>query len=347
MAPQNWLRWAGGIFVAVNLCGCATAPSWDDLTSREFAVKSLWTTPAPPLEVIAKSSDGYARAKAFNMLDETSNREENDKRLQALQAGAVADRDPLCRLAALRTLGRYKSEPRAANILTEVYLGNPGMSAENNAFIRQQALTSLQTNSPADAKQLFLQAARQPNGSLTGAAQRDRTEILDERLTAIRALAKYPQPDSLETLVRLIETEKDTAIRKCAHESLVTATKKDIPLDKDGKAWREFVNTGRQPAPQNNGLLAGLKKFEPLPSTPSNTPGVLDKISAWARPEKQPDPIPQSQAPGTLPATLPATPLSNQRNLLRRDVAPVTTPGIVPAGATRNAQGELLVPVTP
>ena len=120
------------------------------------------------------------------------------------------------------------------------------MSAENNAFIRQQVLTSLQTSAPAEAKQLFIQAALQPNGSLTGACSADRMEILDERLCAVRALGKYPQADALDTLVKLLESEKDIAIRKCAHESLVAVTKKDIPLD--GKAWREYVATGREPA---------------------------------------------------------------------------------------------------
>ncbi len=349
MAPQQWLRWVGGALAAVNLCGCMTT-TWDDLTSREFKVSSLWTAAPPPLLVIEKSSDGYARAKAFNKLDETNNRDLMEKNLQMLQAGAVNDRDPLCRLAALRTLGRYK-DPRAAKILTEVYLGNPGMSAENNALIRQQALTSLQSNSPVEARQLFIQAARQPSGSLTGAAQRDRMEILDERLTAIRALGKYPQPDSVDTLVKLLETEKDSAIRKCAHESLVTATKKDIPPD--GKAWREFVSTGREPARQNPSLLAGLKKLDPTPATASAGPGVFDTISNWVRPEKPAETTPPPQfpntlpsptsPPNTLPATLPTAPLAP--NQTRRDTVPRSTPGVVPAaGSYRNSQGELVVP---
>src|SRR5262249_30054370 len=159
----------------------------------------LWTSPPPPMVVIEKSSDGYAKAKAYTKLDETSDQVENEKRIKVLQTAALSDRDPLCRIAALRTLGRYK-DPRAGKILIDVYLSNPGLSPENNSFIRQQALASLARSAPPEAKQLFIQAARQPSGSLTGAAQRDRMEILDERNTAIRALAKYPQPDSVDTL---------------------------------------------------------------------------------------------------------------------------------------------------
>jgi len=117
--------------------------------------------------------------------------------------------------------------------------------------------------------------------------------------------------------------------------------KKDFPPD--GKAWREYITTGREPAPTNNGMLAGLKKLDPTAGTTTNSPGVLEKMTNWARPEKQAEPTPQ--APRTLPATLPTTPMAP--NMIRRDVAPVSTPGVVPAGATRNAQGELIVPVTP
>jgi len=70
VALKLWLRWFGSALVAANLCGC-TMMSWDDLTSREFSVRSLWTTPPPPLVVIERSSDGYARTKALNKLDET------------------------------------------------------------------------------------------------------------------------------------------------------------------------------------------------------------------------------------------------------------------------------------
>jgi hypothetical protein len=325
--------------------------SWDDLTSREFSVRNMWTPPPAPLAVIERSSDGYARAKALNKLDETPRSPANlEKNLQVLQAAAINDRDPLCRLAALRTLGRYR-DPRAAKILQDVYLGNPGMSAENNAFIRQQALTSLQASAPAEAKQLFIQAALQPNGSLTGAAQRDRMEILDERLSAIRALGKYPQADAVDTLVKLLESEKDIAIRKCAHESLVAATKKDIPLD--GKAWREYVATGREPARQNTSMLANLVKPNPAPAPSpapaSDGPSVFETISNWVRPEKGPA-LPASNstppprfpsAPNTLTDTLPTTPLSP--NQVRQN----GNTNIIPTGATRNAAGETIITVNP
>lgn len=378
MGPQQLLRWIACV-TAVSLSGCSL-PSWDDLTSREMGVKALWTAAPPPLTVIEKSTDGYARAKAFNKLDEPRDQELLEKHLRLLQAAATVDRDPLCRIAALRTLGRYK-DPRAGRILMDVYLGNPGMSAENNAFIRQQALTSLQYQSPSEARKMFIQAARQPGGSLTGAAQRDRMEILDERLTAIRALGKYPEPDAVETLIKLLETEKDIAIRKCAHESLKQSQKKDVP--EDARAWREYIATGKVPQ-RNTSLLAGML---PSDSGSDSGPGVLDTLTNWMRPaEKSTDanatpavpaptpspapPRPAPEPPTKLPASIPATPLSRAN-----PPTPTSTPGVpttgvpttgvptagvpaasnrtsgpgevLPAGAYRNAQGEVVVPVNP
>lgn len=364
MTARHAIRVLTATTLALGLVGCTT--TWDDITSRDFKVSSMWTAAPAPMTVIEKSTDGYARAKAFSKLDESSDPQIHERQMRVLQSTAITDRDPLCRLAAIRTLGRYK-DPQAAKTLSEVYLGNPGMSPENNALIRQQALTSLQNNSPTEARQLFIQAARQPSGSLTGAAQRDRMEILDERLTAIRALAKYPQPDSVETLVKLLETEKDIAIRTCAHESLKSATKRDIAAD--GKAWREFLVTGREPERPSSPLLASFTRGAstptptPTPTTPSNEPGFFDKIQNFIRPDSGVEPIPTTvpttpapepqlprpNAPAMLPLTTPGVPAPTAQpipNQVRHESQP--TPTVVPASGTyRNAQGELIVPATP
>jgi len=284
--------------------------TWDDVTSKEFKMANLWSSPPPPMTVLEKSTDGYARAKALNKLHEPSQGADRDKAINALQTAALSDRDPLCRMAAVRTLGRYK-DPRAAKVLSEVYLGNPGLNAENNAMIRQQALAALETSAPNEARQLFIQAARQPAGSLTATASKDRQEILDERLTAIRALAKYPQSDSVETLVHLLEKEKDVAIRTCAHESLKATTKRDIPAD--GKAWREFVATGKEPARQPFSFANFKKSETPPPSvaTDAKQPSLFDKISNWVRPEKESDPMTEPirpAAPLRSPTAFPTAP---------------------------------------
>ena len=157
-------------------------------------------------------------------------------------------------------------------MLADVYLGNPRLNPEYNALIRQQALMSLQANSPPEVRQLFIQAAKQPAGSLTQSAQRDRMEILDERLSAIRALGKYADADARETLVKLLETEKDIAIRTAATESLKASTQKDIPGD--GKLWREYLTTGKEPPAATAASLncRGLDAAPP-PTATASRPG--------------------------------------------------------------------------
>ena len=349
MTTKMFGRWkclpAGLAFV--GLTGCAV--TWDDVTSRNFEVSSLWTAPPPPLEVLDKSSDGYARAKAIARLGEAKG--DAAQYLPRLQALALTDRDPLCRLAAIRALGKY-NDPQAARVLSEVYLGNPGLSAENNALVRQQALAALETSAPTEARQLFIKAAKQPGGSLTTAAQSDRQEINDERLTAIRALGKYSQSDAVETLVRLMETEKDVAVKNCAWESVKSATKRDFP--NDGKAWREFIATGREPARTSNFSLANLNplkleapavappspeaapKATLIPNNVSSDPSVFQKISNWIRPEKT-----EPQAPAMPPPNFPSQTATPSQPVLS---APNPTLSI-PPGSFKNSQGETVIPV--
>ncbi|HEX3313524.1 MAG TPA: HEAT repeat domain-containing protein, partial [Gemmataceae bacterium] len=240
LGRRRWL----GILLLVFTTGCAV--TWDEMTSKEFKFSQLYSTPPTPMQVLATSTDGDARAKAFTRLDEARNDPTlENKQIDLLQRAAFTDRDPLVRMAAIRTLGRY-TDPRAPKILADVYFSDPPkVAAEYKPLIRQQALVALETTSPGDARQIFLKAAKQPSAELTASASRDRMEILDERLAAIRALGKYNAPDSIETLVELVEKEKDVAIKQCAAESLKNITKKDIPAD--GKMWREYVATGKAP----------------------------------------------------------------------------------------------------
>lgn len=310
-----------------GLAGCTH--TWDDVTSRDFKMAQLWTPAPSPLETAASSTDGYKRARALVKLSDPGRDSAlRDQHLAALQKAAQTDRDPLCRMAALRTLGGYK-DSRASAILSEVYLGNPGMSAENNALIRQQALAALEQNGPPEAKQTFMRAAKQPGGGLTTAAYRDRVEILDERLLAVRALGKFKDRDAVETLVSLLETEKDVALRACAQEALRASTGRNIPAD--GKAWREYLATGREPARPS--LFATPTKNSPPPKAEPRE-GPIQLISNWMRGDR---------APGET-VNAPSTPPQATLSPPTRAATPSPT---FPAGTVRNAQGELVVPVQP
>jgi HEAT repeat protein len=236
--------------LATTLATCGCAGFWDDLTNRNNTWTGVFVKP-DPLQVLASSSDGAKRGQALGALREPlqhgGSQADQEKYLEFLSTAALHDNEPLCRLGAIRALGKYK-DPRAAKILEDVYLQRLPFTPELNTIIRQQSLASLEQTGNAEARHLLIRVARQPGAAPEGAFA-DRQQTLDERLTAIRALSRYKQYDSCEALVYVLETEKDVALRDRAHESLESITGKDMP--KEAKAWRDFFSqkdaTARQP----------------------------------------------------------------------------------------------------
>jgi hypothetical protein len=221
--------------LAVALCmpllgGCVNF--WDDLTSRDFKIRSLWTKPPAPLDVIANSTDGFLRAKAFAQLKEPAqtggSTQDQDKIVQLLTSAAREDREPLVRLAAIRTLGNFK-DARAVRTLEDIYQQTRlPFNQEFNSMIRQQALVGLEQNGDDETRHLLNRVARQP-GPSNEANLTDRQQTQDEKLIAIRALGRYQHPECIETLAYLLKTEKDVAIRDRAHDSLEQATGRKLP----------------------------------------------------------------------------------------------------------------------
>jgi len=254
-APQGWtLRWALIASIAVAP-GCANF--WDDVTSRDFSVKNWWSKD-DPLKVLAdeKQTDGWKRAKAVAQLSDPKTPEDREAYFKILSTAALTDNQPMCRLAAVKALGHSK-DPRAPKVLEDVYLQRLPWTPELAKVVRQQALASLEDTGEANSRSLFIRVARQPGADAISASA-DHLQTLDERLAAIRALSKYSQPDVVETLVHLMETDRDVAIRSRAWDSLKQVTKKDMP--NDAKVWREMLATGKEP---------------PKPS-------LIEKAAAWA-----------------------------------------------------------------
>jgi hypothetical protein len=248
-----WRCWWGVLILGAS--GCAT--SWDDVTSHNFHVKDLWTK-EEPLVVLRDSNDGHKRSQALAKLVEPAAKstEEHELYIKILTKAASEDRDPLCRLGAIRALGTYK-DARAARVLEDVYQQRLPFTPDHNTVIRQQALACLvQTGNP-DSRSLLIRVARSPNGPAESSLA-DRQQTQDERLTAIRGLAKYGQIDSIETLVYVLEKEKDVALHGCAYESLKIATGKNLP--DDAKAWRDMM--------QN-------------PQLAHQEPNILERVMFW------------------------------------------------------------------
>ncbi len=254
-ARQPRVRRLCGLFAWALLMlpagGCAGF--WDEVMSRERDLNGYFHPP-DPLVVLRDSTDGERRARAFASLQEPAQHggapKDQDAYLQILTTAAKSDRDPLCRLGAIKALGHFK-DPRAARALEEVYQQTKlPFTQDFNAMIRQTALRSLESTGDPQSRQLLILVARQP-GPPADASSADRQQTQDEKLIAIRALSKFHERECVETLVYILESEKDAALRDRAQQSLKAATGKDVPPEP--QAWRAAL-AGQPPAvaPQPN-----------------------------------------------------------------------------------------------
>jgi len=263
----NWKQTGRSLGGALLLSACGCAGFWEEVSSREFEFKNLWSQPEP-LVVLRDSTDNHRKGQALLRLHEPlrhgGTQQEQDLYLDILARAAVSEpsgqtealsRDPYCRLCAIRMLGEYQ-DPRAVPILEKAYLEVHPFTPEMNAMVRQQTLAALETTMNPAARHVLIRAARQP-GATAVSSHTDRQSILDEKLAAVRALSKYPQSDSVETLISLLETEKDVAVRHCAHNSLKTITKANLP--ENASSWRELQVRGSEglPAPSAIERVAG------------------------------------------------------------------------------------------
>src|SRR5262245_2353851 len=218
------------------ITGCANF--YDELTSRDFSFKAMFQR-TDPLIVLRDSTDGDKRAKALRALQEPKQHggsdQDQDAIVKLLVETATHDKQPLCRLAAIETLGRFK-DPRAVQGLTEAFYNATGFMADTATVIRCQALVALgETRNPA-AVELLARVVKEPQAE---GPEQDRQQALDVRMAAARALSHYNQPQATEALVRVMRTEKDVALRDRAYESLETATGKR--LSPDDKGWDSYL----------------------------------------------------------------------------------------------------------
>src|SRR5205823_6730811 len=107
-------------------------------------VRSIWES-SDPMTVLHESKDGDERAKAMRGLKEPrangGNDVEQDRVIQALTQAAVNDPQPLCRLAAVQTLGRF-TDPRSVQILIAAYEAAAQLPSEVSGAVQSAALVS-------------------------------------------------------------------------------------------------------------------------------------------------------------------------------------------------------------
>lgn len=235
--------------ICLALSGCASF--WDDITSREFHFKDMFKPTPPPMEVLRTSTDGDKRSKALHALREPlqhkGTQKEQDEVVQVLTRSATSDPQPLCRMAAIDSLQHFK-DPRATQALLDAYERASYFQRdrpETMAVLRCQALSALGVNGNPRALDLLVLVVNAPP---TTGPDKDQQEVMDERITAARALAHFPQYRSAEALVSVLRTEHGSiALRNRATESLRDLTGEDLPPD--AQAWADFLHkSGNQDA---------------------------------------------------------------------------------------------------
>jgi HEAT repeat protein len=186
-----------------------------------------------PMTVLRESTDGDARAKAMTALKEPrvtgGSEAEQEEVMRLLTAAATADSQPLCRMAAIQTLGRFQ-DPRAVQALTSAYDAASQLSSEVVGPIQGRALLSLgETHQPA-AVDFLVQVATQRSSAEV--SDRERQQSRDTRLAAVRALGNFNKsPQAADAMTRLMQTERDVAMRDRARETYAKVTGTEPPAE--------------------------------------------------------------------------------------------------------------------
>ena len=263
------LPWLLGIAcLSLSLCGCASF--WDDFTWQDFRSGQMFAKPDPNV-LQDPSADGNKRYKALANLREPladgGTQEEQDRIFQILEKAATQDQVPVCRLAALSALGRFK-DPRAATCIDGVFDQQLPFTKEMNTLIREQCLTSLiETGGPVAVARLVLVAKEPPSN---GPAQ-EYQETLDRQLIAVRGLAKFKQPEATGALAYVMCAKKnDIALRDRAHESLVACTGKDLPAD--SQVWQSYLPPSQPVVPASGTGVNASVPINQISGTTTSAP---------------------------------------------------------------------------
>jgi hypothetical protein len=278
---RTWL--SGAAACTLGLSGCAG--TYDLITSERFKERPFHTlfVTEDPLMVLEKVQEGDDRVRAMRALKEPKENggtaEQQDRAIVILKVSAIEDKRPLCRLAAVDALARFK-DPRVGPILVAAYHnasndGSPanpsdvtaasafgGVKAAMSTFtpetvtnIQVLAVQSMGEHKNAESVRLLLDVAsapaepkKKPASAVEPAGFKldlsigaSESDQRDVRLAAIRSLGNYNRdPAAISALIAILKTDKDVAVRGRAHESLQKITGQDLPPE--APAWQAWLD---------------------------------------------------------------------------------------------------------
>lgn len=215
--------------------------------------------------------------------------DEQERVMAILKTTATSDPSSLCRLSAVEALSRFE-DPRCVSILLQAYQNAPyespaaatnpiqpvagrgaytspsSFTPETVKMLQCQVLEALGKHRHPDSLKLLCEVAQMPTekpkptieqtGGLqpldfntTGLPDADRADV---RLSALRSLGSYEGESlAIKSLVQILQTESDVALRGRAHDSLVSITGQDLPPD--GAAWADWL--AKDGKPRKRGLF--------------------------------------------------------------------------------------------
>jgi hypothetical protein len=225
-------------------CGCAGF--WDDVTSRDFKVKSLFVKPSPFI-VLHESNDGDQRAKALRALREPKQHggsdQDQDAVVKILVTAATTEKRFLCRVAAIDALGGFK-DPRAVAGLTDAFYNSGTFMPELANRLQCQALAALGATHNVAAVPFLVKVVK---GAPATGTDQEKQQVMDVRIAAARALGGFEDYEAVEALVHILQNDKDVALCDCAFESLQHSTKQKLPPDYHD--WDALLAKARQSPP--------------------------------------------------------------------------------------------------
>ena len=249
---RRWLIVLGALLM--SLTGCQHF--WDDITAHspeggfrnDMAFRwHLLTHKDDPLVVLRDSHDGDFRARAYRELKEPKQHggsdQDQDNMVKILSVAAKTEHSPVCRVAAIETLGHFK-DPRAADALVDAFT-SPMNFGDKSPVVRIAVIRSLaEVGDPKGVGVLTQALAFGPE--------------LDVRITAAEALGKFQTSESTTALLRVLKNDKDVALRYQANQSLEKITGKK-EMHPDAGEWegyfRQVAASGEAPKPKETKSL--------------------------------------------------------------------------------------------
>jgi HEAT repeat protein len=181
--------------VAFGLSGCAG--TYDLVTSQRFKERPFHTlfTREDPIEVLEKVQEGDERVRAMRAVEEPGHNggsaADQDRLIAILQASATTDPRPLCRLAAVEALSRFK-DPRVGAILITAY--------QNAPFDSPTAAATPDGVAPAASL----------SSSKTGGSQFTPDTVTTLQCQTLESLGRHRSPEGLQLLVRVATTPAES-----------------------------------------------------------------------------------------------------------------------------------------